>query len=274
MAYSVMRRSFLEYALEGTYLRDRKKTVTKIVYIAAAVCFILAIALIVLIRLLHTDGIAQWYSRWTAALMHYEQSVENIDEKWIAALFIEANFILKSFIPWLPISLLCFATGVIFKWYIAIPINIIGLATQFTIKYFWGKWRGGGNAQKLIAKNPSAYKVLSENDKIGSPIVLFASRFMPCMPVNAISQLYGSYDFSYWKYLVISILGFSYKLYSYTLVGRNVFDPLATKVLLPLIPLFFFSGIMLLFLNGALEVTITARRRIRLSRKKKTEEEQ
>lgn len=248
-------------------MKERKKMVTRIVYILSAVCFVISIALIVTIRLLHTDSIAQWYTRWTGALVSYEKSVENIDEKWIAALFIEANFILKSFIPWLPVSLLCFATGVIFKWYIAIPINIIGLASQMTIKYFWGKWRGGGNAEKLLSKNEAVYKIVSQNNKIGSPIALFFSRFVPCMPINAVSQLYGSYDFEYWKYLLISILGFSYKLYSYTLVGRNVFDPLATRVLLPLIPLFLFSGIALLCFNGAFTVTTTARDKIKLSRK-------
>lgn len=253
-------------------MRDKKKTLTKIVYIASAVCFIIGIGLIVLIRLLHIESIAQWYDRWTSALLSYEQSVENIDEKWIAALFIEANFILKSFVPWLPISLLCFATGVIFKWYIAIPLNIIGLATQFTIKYFWGKWRGGGNAEKLISKNEAVYKIVAKDDKIGSPITLFVTRFIPCMPVNSISQLYGSYKFDYWKYLLLSIAGFSYKLYSYTLVGRNVFDPLATRVLLPLIPLFLFSGFVLLFFNGALTVTVTARNRLKLSKKQNNPE--
>ena len=273
MAYYV----FLEfiYAVGGNFLRNRKKALTKGFYIASAVCFILGIGLIVLIRLLHVDSIAQWYERWTSALVSYEKSVENIDEKWIAALFIEANFILKSFIPWLPVSLLCFATGVIFKWYIAIPLNIIGLTVQFTIKYFWGRWRGGGNAQKLIGRNEAVYKLLSAEDNIGSPIALFMSRFIPCMPVNVVSQLYGSYDFAYWKYLLLSIGGFSYKLYSYTLVGRNVFDPLATRVLLPLIPLFLFSGFVLLFFSGALTVTDTARKRIILSRNnKKTEVEE
>ena len=247
----------------GCFLKNRKKTVTTIVYIAAAFCFIMVVALVVIIRLLHTEEIAVWYEKWTNALVSYEKSVENIDEKWIAALFIETNFILKAFIPWLPISLLCFATGVIFKWYIAIPINIIGLVTQFTIKYFWGKWRGGGNADKLLAKNETIYRFVSQNDKIGSPLTLFFSRFIPCMPVNAVSQVYGSYDFDYWKYLLISLLGFSYKLYSYTLVGRNVFDPLATRVLLPLIPLFLFSGIALLCFNGAFTVTVTARKKLK-----------
>ena len=253
-------------------MRDKKKTVTKIVYFASAACFIIGIGLIILIRLLHTESIAQWYDRWTAALLSYEKSVENISEKWIAALFIEANFILKAFVPWLPISLLFFATGVIFKWYIAIPINIIGLATQFTIKYFWGRWRGGGNAQKLITRNEAAHRLLSQDNKIGSPLTLFFARFIPCLTVNAVSQLYGSYDFPYWKYLGISILGFSYKLYSYTLVGRNVFDPLSTKVLLPLIPLFLFSGIVLLCFNGAFTVTVTARNRIKLSKNKNNSE--
>lgn len=250
-------------------MKDQSKIVVRILGIASAISFIIAIALIVLLRLLQVDSISQWYGKYTNTLMRFEQSIENMDQLWLTAIVIELNFILKAIVPWLPISVLCFVTGVIFKWYIAIPLNLIGLTMLFTIKYFWGRRFGGGNAEKILSKYDKFYNIVIDEDKIGSPLVLFVSRLIPCWPINLTSQIYGSLKFDYWKYLLISLIGFSYKLFSYTLIGRNVYDPLSLKFILPLIPLFLISSIVLLILNGALTVTITARNRIKLSKTKK-----
>ena len=83
----------------------------------------------------------------------------------------------------------------------------------------------------------------------------FFLRLFPCIPINSVSQLYGTSDIGYWKYLVVSLLGFSYKLFSYTIIGRNVYDPLSAKFMLPFVFLFLFSGFVLLGLNGVLGLT-------------------
>ena len=60
---------------------------------------------------------------------------------------------------------------------------------------------------------------------------------IPFFPVNPVSQLYGSLGFKYWKFILLSLLGYSPLLFSYTIVGRNVYNPLSTGFLLPLIVL-------------------------------------
>ena len=240
----------------------------KALNIASAVCFLIAILLVITLELLKIDSVCQWYSKYTGTLIRFEQNIENMDNRWLAVLVIELNFIIKAIIPWLPISFLCVISGVMFKWYIAIAINLVGLAVLFTIKYYWGKKFGGGNVHKFITKYEKVYDII-QNDKVGRPLVLFGMRLIPCIPINTISQLYGAVNYEYWKYILISLAGFSYKLFSYTVIGRNVYDPLSAKFILPFIPLFLISSVALLVLNGAITVTVTARRRIKLSKAKK-----
>lgn len=247
---------------------DKEKVRFRALNIASAVCFLIAILLIVLLRLLKIDSISQWYGKYTDSLMRFEQNIENMDNRWLAILVIELNFVIKAIIPWLPISFLCVISGAMFKWYIAIPINLLGLWILFTVKYYWGRSIGGGNVHKFIARYEKVYDII-KNDKVGRPLILFGSRLIPCVPINSISQIYGAIDYEYWKYILISLAGFSYKLFSYTVIGRNVYDPLSTSFILPFIPLFLVSSVGLLILNGAITVTVTARKRIKLSKIKK-----
>lgn len=247
---------------------NRETARFKALNIASAVCFLIAVLLVITLQLLKVDSISQWYSKYTGTLIRFEQNIENMDNRWLAVLVIELNFIIKAIIPWLPISFLCVISGVMFKWYIAITINLIGLTMLFTIKYYWGKHFGGGNVHKFITKYEKVYDII-QNDKVGRPLVLFGSRLIPCVPINTISQIYGAVSYDYWKYILISLAGFAYKLFSYTVIGRNVYDPLSAKFILPFIPLFLVSSLALLVLNGAITVTVTARKRIKLSKAKK-----
>lgn len=247
---------------------NREEARFKALNIAAAVCFFVAILLVIVLQLMRIDSISQWYGKYTETLMRFEQNIENMDNRWLAVLVIELNFVIKAIIPWLPISFLCVISGVMFKWYIAILINLIGLIMLFTVKYFWGKNLGGGNIHKFITRYEKVYDII-KNDSVGRPLVLFGARLFPCLPINTISQIYGAINYEYWKYILISIAGFSYKLFSYTVIGRNVYDPLSAKFIVPFIPLFLISSVALLVLNGAITVTVTARRRIKLSKAKK-----
>lgn len=247
---------------------NKEKARFRALNIASVVCFSIAILLIILLQLLKIDGISQWYGKYTDSLMRFEQNIENMDNRWLAVLVIELNFVIKAIIPWLPISFLCVISGVMFKWYIAILINLIGLTVLFTIRYYWGKSIGGGNIHKYITRYEKVYDII-QNDKVGRPLVLFGARLIPCVPINTISQIYGAVNYEYWKYLLLSLTGFAYKLFSYTIIGRNVYDPLSAKFIVPFIPLFLISSIALLILNGAITVTVTARRRIKLSKTKK-----
>ncbi|MBQ7597897.1 MAG: TVP38/TMEM64 family protein [Clostridia bacterium] len=221
---------------------------------AAFICFLLALAMIIFLRLIEVDEAMEWYYKYTETLSNFEQWIQTYGATWGSVLIILGNFVLKAIIPWFPISCICVVSGALFPAYYAIPINIVGLAVLFTIKFFWGKRFGGGNAEKILRRYDRASKFIDKS-KLGSTLVLFFLRLVPCLPINSVSQLYGTTGINYWKYLVVSVLGFSYKLFSYTVIGRNVYDPLSAKFMLPFVFLFLFSGFVLLGLNGVLGLT-------------------
>lgn len=220
---------------------------------ASLMCFVLALALMIVLRLLQIDEIVQWYNRYTDTLKSYENWIEKNGETLVSVLVILLNFLLKSVIPWFPISVIMVAAGVIFKWYYAVLINAVGLVILFTVRYFWGKRFGGGNVEKILTRYDKS-QILLDKGRVGSKLALFVTRLIPCLPINAVSQLYGTTGMPYTVYLLISLAGFSYKLFSYTIIGRNVYDPLSAKFIVPLILLFVFSGFALLAISGAVSV--------------------
>ena len=94
-----------------------------------------------------------------------------------------------------------------------------------------------------------------------SPVLLFVFRLVPSFPINTISQLYGSMEYTYWKYILISLAGFAPKLLSYSFIGRNVYDPLSWSFILPIVVLLVLSGLSILLLNWSLELIEQRRKR-------------
>lgn len=219
----------------------------------AFICFTLALVLIVLLRVFRNEDFVLWYNRYVDTLVSYEIWMQTYGATWISVVVILINYALKALVPWFPIACICVVSGVLFKWYWAILINLVGLAILFTIKFFWGRRFGGGNAEKILEKYDNAHHFI-DSSKLGSGVVLFMLRLLPCMPVNSVSRLYGTTEIPYGRYMLISALGFTYKLFSYTIIGRNVFDPASASFIVPMILLFIFSGMVLLSLSGAIGI--------------------
>lgn len=232
----------------------KKKTRTYVLNFIAFICFSTALALMVLLRLFQLDRVVEWYNKYTDTLKNFELWIQSNGSTWLSVLIILLNYALKAVIPWFPLSCICVAVGVIFKWYYALAINAVGMAVLFTIKFYWGKSYGGGNAEKILSKYDRAHTIV-DNSKLGSTVILFFLRLVPAMPVNSVSQLYGTTDINFWKYLLVSLAGFSYKLFSYTIIGHNVFDPMSASFIIPIIFLSLFTGIVVLSLNGVISLT-------------------
>ena len=231
----------------------RRKSRTYAINSMAFICFVLALALIILLRIFSNDSFTEWYSRYIDTLASYEVWMQMYGATLTSVVIILFNFFLKAAIPWFPIACMCVASGVMFEWYYALLINMIGMVILFTAKFYWGRRFGGGNAEKILSKYETAYEFIDKS-RLGSGVVLFFLRFVPCFPVNSVSTLYGSTDISYSRYIIISVLGCFYKVFSYTTIGRNVFDPASASFILPMILLLIFSGMMLLSLSGALQL--------------------
>ncbi|MBR3816013.1 MAG: TVP38/TMEM64 family protein [Clostridia bacterium] len=222
--------------------------------------FALAIALIALLRFFATEEFSRWYSQYNATLSGYEHWIETYGATVIAVIVILINYLIKSFIPWFPISCLCVASAVIFKWYIAAAINVAGLALFFAVRFYKGRKHGGGKAEKLLEKYDRPHRYI-DSGRTGSKALLFFARLIPGVPLGAVSVFYGSTKIDFKEYLIVSLFGISYKLFSYITIGRHVFDPASISFVGPFIPLLVFAGIVLLSLSGVLSVANKAVRK-------------
>lgn len=235
----------------GTYLKQGKSWSYSL-KLLALICFSAVLALLILLRVFNTDSFLTWYGRYTRSLTDFEIWIENYGATPVAVIIILINYVLKAILPWFPVSCICVASAVIFKWYDALVINLIGLSILFTLKFLWGRRFGGGNAEKLLMKYDSAHRLVEES-KLGSGVVLFFTRLLPSIPLNSVSCIYGTTDMALWKFVLISDLGVLYKVISYIIIGRNVFDPASASFIVPFIPLILFSGMIFLSLSGALD---------------------
>ena len=228
-------------------MKEKKRS--NIFNMLAFLNFAAAVGLVVLLRFFETEEFTRWYGQYISALDSYEKWIETYGATFIAVIVILLNYLIKSFVPWFPISCLCVASAVIFRWYIAAAINIFGFCLFFTVRFFKGRKHGGGKAEKLLEKYDRPHNLI-ESGRAGSKVILFFARLLPGVPLGAVSVFYGSTQISYAEYLTVSLLGISYKLFSYITIGRHVFDPASVSFVGPFIPLLVFAGFVLLSLGG------------------------
>lgn len=245
-----------------------KKKPKKILLFSGLILMALGIAVAILLFSLQFEELWHWYAQAKQKLSELEQFITHIDKAWQFIGAILLLFAIKSFFPIYPTSTVCFLTGVVLPMHLAIPVNILGFVILLTVRYFWGKHFGAGNAWKMITKMDVLRRLIQQDGK-GNSALLIALRLIPGMPINSISGIYGSFDFGYGKFILLSVVGFMPKLISFTFVGRNVYDPLSSSFLLPIMILLFVSGISALCVNG---VWTTVEKIIEHSKKNKKSE--
>lgn len=240
------------------YKRDH--SVIKLLQIASAISFILCIVFIILLILSRNSDIQLWYSRYLEYLASAEYKVEHMSEKFSVFLIVIFLYAFKAVFPiyLYPVSALCAVTSAVFPSYFSIPINLLGLSVLYSVKYFWGTKVGANGVQNILQKSETV-RYLVERDGRGNPWLLALFRLVPGIPVNQVSKLYGAMGFKYEYFLLLSLVGYSPLLASYTFIGRNVFNPLSTAFLLPFILLFLLMGISMLAISKI--VQIQSRRR-------------
>lgn len=232
----------------GELLKKRKKQ-KKILLFGGLILILLSLAVAVLLFSLQYDELWHWYAVTRENLARLEEYIAHIDIEWQFFGAIMLLFAIKSFFPIYPTSTVCFLSGIVLPMYYAIPVNILGFILLLTIRYYWGKRFGAGSAWLLISKTDVLRRVIQQDGK-GNPALLIALRLIPAMPINSISGIYGSFEFGYGKFVLLSLIGFMPKLISFTFVGRNLYDPLSSGFLVPIMFLTFFSGLSLLSVNG------------------------
>lgn len=228
---------------------SKTKRSKKYLFFAGLIMVAFSIFIEVLLISLRYEWMWTWYDDFREALLKLEDYITALDKspEFVGAILL--LFLIKSFFPIYPTSTVCLLTGIVLPFWLAIPVNMIGLGLQFTVKYFWGMQFGAGYAWKLLQKQEQLRRAIQSGGK-GNPAVLLAIRLVPSIPVNLISSIYGSFSFGYLKFMIISEIGFLPKLVSFTIAGKNLFDPLSPGFLIPIMIISFVTGITALSANG------------------------
>lgn len=207
-----------------------------------------AAAVSVVVYLLRYDQLWLWYNVYQEKLLEAEQFIQSLGISWKFVLTMLIAFLVRTFIPFLAVSAICVLTGAVLPSYWALIVNFLGIIIMMSIKYFEGMKFGSGNAWKIISKNERARKIIESSGKVNKAL-LFALRLIPGFPLGSVSRIYGSLRFPYWRFILLSAAGFAPKLLSYTFMGTNVFDPLSSAFLVPLMIVLTISGASLLCVN-------------------------
>lgn len=215
---------------------------------AGIALLISAAAVSVVVYLLRYDQLWLWYKVYQEKLLEAEQFIQSLGISWKFVLAMLIVFLVRTFIPFLAVSAICVLTGVVLPSYWALIVNFLGIIIMMSIKYFDGMKFGSGNAWKIISKNERARKIIESSGKVNKAL-LFALRLIPGFPLGSVSRIYGSLRFPYWQFIMLSAAGFAPKLLSYTFMGTNVFDPLSSAFLVPLMIALTISGASLLCVN-------------------------
>ncbi len=215
------------------------------------VLIILGFALLALTLLMQIQQFSVRYNAFLQMLSDFDDAVANLPMKGLIVVAILLIYVAKGLLP-IPTWAICVIAGMVFPTPVAVLINILGFAGLATVKYAWGRHLGSGIIYKLLCRYENIQKVL-ESDTTAKDVLLAGFRLVPVVPINTISQIYGAMDFSYTRYIILSLLGFLPRIISYAMVGHHYTNPFSLAFMLPLVIMFELSGAALIAVNMFIE---------------------
>ena len=237
----------------GKFKREKRRH--SLINLIGLVLLAAAGALSALLFFRNSPPLLAWYGKYNEVVQRLEEFVQGLPEHMgVSPLAIPLAVLLlyavRSMVPLFPLSVMIVITEVLSP-SMGFAVNVIGLTLLLSIRYWWGRWRGGGQINRLLKLQPTIRAFL-ENDRKSKPWLLFMFRLAPIFPVNTVSSIYGAMGFDYADYALISLLGFLPRLITYSISGSNVFDPLTVPFLVPLIIIFTLSGVSAIGINMTL----------------------
>lgn len=226
---------------------EKRSLVLKIVSIA---CFSVALFLVLLTYVVTLPQIQSQITEIEDWFNKLEAFIGSLN-KLLAFLTVISLFLVKGFIPFVPLSVLFISSGLVFPAPLAALINVLGFAILVSVKYAWGKKLGGGGAHKILVKSEVVYDFMDLGGK-GNWWMLVILRFVPFIPINTVSRIYGATSMNYWRFCMFSVLGFLPRILIWSIIGVNITDPFSVSFMAPIIVLLLVSGISVLVLRTLL----------------------
>ncbi len=162
-------------------------------------------------------------------------------------------YFIKAYLPFLPLSIVCMMTGTVFNkyWWAALLVNMLGIGLMFYLRFNSGRVKGENYMQNLLRRSKNVRMALDVNGA-SSYSLLAVFRFFPCFPINFVSRLYGANkDCKFHWYMLISMASIAPRIYIYTSIGREIFNPFTTKFVMLIMLFCALSGLGTFIVNFA-----------------------
>lgn len=210
-------------------------------------CFITAFALVVAAYVTELPQVQKNLARVIAYFDSVELFIAGLN-KGAAFGVILLLFFIKAFIPVVPLSVIFVASGMVFKDPVSACINLTGFCLLCAVKFLWGRFFGGGGTHRFITRINSIQKFMKLGGE-GNKWMLVVLRFIPFMPVNTVSRLYGTTSIKLYEFLFYSALGYLPRLISWSVVGCNITNPFTVSFIIPVGALLIITGASLFLLD-------------------------
>ena len=241
---------------------NREKFILKLLKILGVACFIGAACFIGIVVLMHVDSFRVKYGEYLVVLEELENKVAALDNRWLIIIVIFLLYLLRSLSVVYPYTIVYIISAMVFEPPVSFAINLLGMALTFAVRYFTGIQMGEGYLNKILKRYPTINSAFEAEGR-GSPLVLFALRIVPFFPMNTVSQLYGTFEYPFVQYMLLSVGAMVPRLVSFSFIGNNVYDPLSSSFFVPLTVLFIFSGFAMFFLRAVMGLTFKVNHRAR-----------
>jgi len=224
--------------------REKKKEspVARILSVLGIGSFILAGVLTVIAIIMSFDKVRMRYDQYLVIFQDLEQKIASLNSKWLILIVILLLFICRANSWIYPIPVIYIVSAMVFNPLNSFIINMFGTLMMCAFRYYTGMQMGEGMLSRLIKKNPDVSRIFEAGGK-QNPATLFVLRLFPFFPFNSVSHIYGSFDFPFIKFMVISAAAMAPRLITYSFIGNNVYDPLSTKFSIPIVALLVLTGL-------------------------------
>ena len=145
------------------------------------------------------------------------------DDKVVMTAVILAVYFVKALVFVVPASVIYVAVGAVLGPVHAVLVNLAGIFIEVSATFFLGRFLGKDAVHKLLSRNDAGKKIL-EKDLGSKTSVLLTIRAVPAFPIDFISLFYGASDCKYLKYAMLSVLGISWRVILFTLLGDAAFE--------------------------------------------------
>lgn len=131
-------------------MKTKEFTRRKLLNLSAYLLLIAAAVLVILTLLMQIPSIQKWYEQFQFTLVEFERAVASIPYRWLIPFVIELLFLVKAWIPVIPVSAIGVISGMVFSVPVAFVLNLGGVVILMSARYLAGMHIGPSNIQKVL----------------------------------------------------------------------------------------------------------------------------